>query len=78
LGAIGGTGFIPIVNAPEVAILGVGKTDIKPVYIGEQFVPRKVLPITLSYDHKVVNGVDGGLFATYLGTLLRDVRHLSL
>ena len=78
LGAIGGTGFIPIVNAPEVAILGVGKTDIKPVYIGGEFVPRKVLPITLSYDHKVVNGVDGGLFATYLGKLLSDVRHLAL
>ena len=78
LGAIGGTGFIPIVNAPEVAILGVGKTDIKPVYIGEEFVPRKVLPITLSYDHKAVNGVDGGLFATYLGKLLGDVRHLAL
>lgn len=78
LGAIGGTGFIPIVNAPEVAILGVGKTDIKPVYIGGEFVPRKVLPITLSYDHKAVNGVDGGLFATYLGKLLSDVRYLAL
>lgn len=78
LGAIGGTGFIPIVNAPEVAILGVGKTDIKPVYIGGEFVPRKKLPITLSYDHKAVNGVDGGLFATYLGKLLGDVRHLAL
>jgi pyruvate dehydrogenase E2 component (dihydrolipoyllysine-residue acetyltransferase) len=78
LGAIGGTGFIPIVNAPEVAILGVAKTDIKPVYIGGEFVPRKVLPITLSYDHKAVNGVDGGLFATYLGKLLSDVRHLAL
>ncbi len=78
LGAIGGTGFIPIVNAPEVAILGVAKTDIKPVYIGGEFVPRKVLPITLSYDHKAVNGVDGGLFATYLGKLLGDVRHLAL
>lgn len=78
LGAIGGTGFIPIVNAPEVAILGVGKTDIKPVYIGGEFVPRKILPITLSYDHKAVNGVDGGLFATYLGKLLGDVRHLAL
>ena len=78
LGAIGGTGFIPIVNAPEVAILGVGKTDIKPVYIGGEFVPRKVLPITLSYDHKAVNGVDGGLFATYLEKLLSDVRHLAL
>ena len=78
LGAIGGTGFIPIVNAPEVAILGVGKTDIKPVYIGGEFVPRKILPITLSYDHKAVNGVDGGLFATYLGKLLGNVRHLAL
>ncbi len=78
LGAIGGTGFIPIVNAPEVAILGVAKTDIKPVYISGEFVPRKVLPITLSYDHKAVNGVDGGLFATYLGKLLSDVRHLAL
>lgn len=78
LGAIGGTGFIPIVNAPEVAILGVAKTDIKPVYIDGGFVPRKVLPITLSYDHKAVNGVDGGLFATYLGKLLGDVRHLAL
>lgn len=78
LGAIGGTGFIPIVNAPEVAILGVAKTDIKPVYLGGEFVPRKVLPITLSYDHKAVNGVDGGLFATYLGKLLGDVRHLAL
>jgi len=78
LGAIGGTGFIPIVNAPEVAILGVAKTDIKPVYIDGEFVPRKVLPITLSYDHKAVNGVDGGLFATYLGILLGDVRHLAL
>lgn len=78
LGAIGGTGFIPIVNAPEVAILGVAKTDIKPVYIGGEFLPRKVLPITLSYDHKAVNGVDGGLFATYLGKLLGDVRHLAL
>lgn len=78
LGAIGGTGFIPIVNAPEVAILGVAKTDIKPVYIGGEFQPRKVLPITLSYDHKAVNGVDGGLFATYLGKLLGDVRHLAL
>ncbi len=78
LGAIGGTGFIPIVNAPEVAILGVAKTDIKPVYIDGEFIPRKVLPITLSYDHKAVNGVDGGLFATYLEKLLGDVRHLAL
>jgi len=78
LGAIGGTGFIPIVNAPEVAILGVGKTQIKPVYLDEEFVPRKMLPLTLSYDHRAVNGVDGGLFSSYLVSLLSDIRHLSL
>ena len=77
LGAIGGTGFIPIVNSPEVAILGVAKTDIKPVYIDGEFVPRKMLPLTLSYDHKAVNGVDGGLFATHLAKLLSDIRYLS-
>ncbi len=78
LGAIGGTGFIPIVNAPEVAILGVAKTEIKPVYVDKEFQPRKMLPLTLSYDHKAVNGVDGGLFATYLAELLADIRHLVL
>ncbi len=78
LGAIGGTGFIPIVNAPEVAIVGVGKTQIKPVFIDGQFVPRKMLPFTLSYDHKALNGVDGGLFSTYLAKLLSDIRHLAL
>ena len=78
LGAIGGTGFIPIVNAPEVAILGVAKTEIKPVYIDGEFKPRKMLPITLAYDHKAVNGVDGGLFATYLAKVLADIRHLVL
>lgn len=78
LGAIGGTGFIPIVNAPEVAILGVSKTTIKPVYIGGEFMPRKMLPITLSYDHKAVNGVDGGMFADYLVTVLGDIRRLIL
>lgn len=78
LGAIGGTGFIPIVNAPEVAILGVAKTQIKPQFIGGEFIPRKMLPITLSYDHKAVNGVDGGLFATTLERVLSDIRHLIL
>ena len=78
LGAIGGIGFIPIVNAPEVAILGVAKTEIKPVYVDNEFQPRKMLPLTLSYDHKAVNGVDGGLFATYLAGLLADIRHLVL
>ncbi len=78
LGAIGGTGFIPIINAPEVAILGVAKTDIKPVYIDGEFKPRKMLPLTLSYDHKAVNGVDGGMFADYLVKVLGDIRHLVL
>ena len=78
LGAIGGTGFIPIVNSPEVAILGVANTEIKPVYRDGEFVPRKMMPITLSYDHRAVNGVDGGLFATYLAKVLADIRHLVL
>ncbi|MDD9891316.1 MAG: dihydrolipoyllysine-residue acetyltransferase [Gammaproteobacteria bacterium] len=78
LGVIGGTGFIPIVNAPEVAILGVAKTAIKPVYIDGEFKPRKMLPLTLSYDHKAVNGVDGGLFSNYLVKILADIRHLVL
>ncbi len=78
LGAIGGTGFIPIINAPEVAILGVSKTQIKPVYRNGEFQPRKMLPITLCYDHKAVNGVDGGIFADYLVKLLGDIRRLAL
>jgi pyruvate dehydrogenase E2 component (dihydrolipoamide acetyltransferase) len=78
LGAIGGTGFIPIVNAPEVAILGVGKTTIKPVFVDGEFVPRKMLPFTLAYDHKAVNGVDGGMFASHLAKLLADIRYLSM
>ena len=78
LGALGGNGFIPIVNSPEVGILGVAKTEIKPVFIDGEFRPRSMLPFTLSYDHRAVNGVDGGLFATYLAKLLSDVRHLIL
>jgi len=78
LGALGGTGFIPIVNAPEVAILGVSKTQVKPVYMNGQLVPRQMLPITLSYDHRAVNGMDGGLFATYLAKVLGDIRLLLL
>ena len=78
LGALGGNGFIPIVNSPEVGILGVAKTEIKPVFIDGEFKPRSILPLTLSYDHRAVNGVDGGLFATYLAKLLSDVRHLIL
>ncbi len=78
LGAIGGTGFIPIVNSPEVAILGVAKTQMKPVYFKGEFHPRQILPLTLSYDHKVVNGVDGGSFVSYLVRLLTDVHHLLI
>lgn len=78
LGALGGTGFTPIVNAPEVAILGVSKTQVKPVYVDGQFEPRQMLPLALSYDHRAVNGLDGGLFATYLAKLLGDIRLLVL
>lgn len=78
LGAIGGTGFTPIVNAPEVAILGVSKTQIKPVYINNQFVPRQMLPFSLCYDHRAVNGVDAGNFATRLAEILSDIRLLMM
>jgi len=78
LGAIGGTGFTPIVNTPEVAILGVSRTSTKPVYVNGEFVPRQMLPLTLSYDHRAVNGVDGGMFATLLAQLLSDIRLLVL
>ncbi|MCY3564700.1 MAG: dihydrolipoyllysine-residue acetyltransferase [Gammaproteobacteria bacterium] len=78
LGAIGGTGFVPIVNAPEVAILGVARTAVKPVWRGGEFVPRTMLPLTLTYDHKAVNGVDGGRFAAHLAALLGDIRRLLL
>ena len=78
LGAIGGTGFTPIVNAPEVAILGVSRADIKPVWDGKAFVPRLMLPLCLSYDHRAINGSDAGRFLTYLGGLLTEVRRLLL
>jgi len=78
LGNIGGTGFTPIVNAPEVAILGVSKLAVKPVWDGEAFAPRKMLPLSLSYDHRAINGADAGKFFTELGELLADVRRLLL
>jgi pyruvate dehydrogenase E2 component (dihydrolipoamide acetyltransferase) len=78
LGNIGGTGFTPIVNAPEVAILGVSKLAVRPVWNGEDFEPRKLLPLTLSYDHRAVNGADGGRFMTQLCSLLADIRRLLL
>ena len=78
LGAIGGTGFVPIVNAPEVAILGVARAAVKPVWRDGEFVPRTMLPLTLTYDHQAVNGVDGGRFAAHLAALLGDIRRLLL
>lgn len=78
LGAIGGTGFTPIVNAPEVGILGVSRAEIRPQWDGKAFVPRMMLPLCLSYDHRAINGGDAGRFLTYLGSLLSDVRRLLL
>ncbi|MDT2019127.1 MAG: 2-oxo acid dehydrogenase subunit E2, partial [Planktomarina sp.] len=78
LGAIGGTGFTPIVNSPEVGILGVSKSQMKPVWNGSEFAPRLMLPLALSYDHRVINGGDAGRFMTYLVKLLSDIRHLAL
>jgi pyruvate dehydrogenase E2 component (dihydrolipoamide acetyltransferase) len=78
LGNIGGLGFTPIVNTPEVAILGVSKLTVKPVWNGTEFVPRKMLPLSLSYDHRAVNGADAGRFFTYLNELLADIRRLAL
>ena len=78
LGNIGGTGFTPIVNAPEVGILGVSRASIKPVWDGQAFAPRKLLPLALSYDHRVVNGGDGGRFFSQLVALLGDIRQLVM
>jgi pyruvate dehydrogenase E2 component (dihydrolipoamide acetyltransferase) len=78
LGGIGGLQFTPIVNAPEVAILGVSRAATKPVWDGTAFVPRLVLPFALSYDHRVIDGADGVRFTTLLGKLLGDVRRLLL
>ena len=78
LGRQGGTGFTPIVNAPEVAILGVGRLDTKPRWNGAAFEPRAMLPLSLSYDHRALNGVEGGNFTVALTRLLGDIRRLVL
>jgi len=78
LGGIGGTGFTPIVNAPEVAILGVVRARMTPVWYGSAFVPRLMLPVSLSYDHRVIDGALAARFARYLCHLLEDVRRLVL
>ncbi|WP_018142111.1 dihydrolipoyllysine-residue acetyltransferase [Thioalkalivibrio sp. ALJ7] len=78
LGGIGGTQFTPIVNAPEVAILGVSRSSMKPVWNGKDFEPRLILPLALSYDHRVIDGALGARFATTLSALLSDMRRMLL
>lgn len=78
LGGIGGTAFTPIVNLPEVAILGVSKASYKPVYEEGEFVPRLMLPLSLSYDHRVIDGADGARFIMYLSSMLADIRNLLI
>jgi pyruvate dehydrogenase E2 component (dihydrolipoamide acetyltransferase) len=78
LGAMGGNGFTPIVNTPEVGILGVSRAQMKPVWNGTEFKPRNMLPLSLSYDHRAVNGADAGRFFTFLVAAIADVRRLLL
>jgi pyruvate dehydrogenase E2 component (dihydrolipoamide acetyltransferase) len=78
LGGIGGTAFTPIINAPEVAILGVSKSETKPVWNGDKFKPRLVLPLSLSYDHRVIDGAAAARFTAYLAQLLGDLRRAML
>ncbi len=78
LGGIGGTSFTPIVNAPEVAILGVVRSAMKPVWDGSEFVPRLMLPLSLSYDHRVIDGAAAARFVKYLVTILEDMRRVLL
>ena len=78
LGGIGGKGFTPIVNTPEVAILGVSRLSKQPVWNGAEFEPRDMLPLSLSYDHRVINGSDAGRFFADLANYLAEVRRLLL
>jgi pyruvate dehydrogenase E2 component (dihydrolipoamide acetyltransferase) len=78
LGGIGGTNFTPIINAPELAILGVSRSVMKPVWDGKQFVPQLTLPLSLSYDHRVIDGASAARFNAYLGSLLADFRRIAL
>lgn len=78
LGGIGGTAFTPIVNAPEVAILGLSRSSIKPVYVGDQFLPKLMLPLSLSYDHRVIDGAEAARFTRYLCDCLSDIRKILL
>jgi len=78
LGGLGGTSFTPIINAPEVAILGVGKSRMRPVWNGREFAPRLLLPLSLSYDHRVIDGAQGARFISFLSAVLSDIRRLVL
>ena len=78
LGGIGGTAFTPIINAPEVAILGVSKSVMKPVWNGTDFAPRLMLPLSLSYDHRVIDGASAARFTAYLAQVLADMRRVVL
>jgi pyruvate dehydrogenase E2 component (dihydrolipoamide acetyltransferase) len=78
LGGIGGTSFTPIVNAPEVAILGIVRSEIKPKWNGETFLPRLMLPLCVSYDHRVIDGALAARFTRRLAVILEDVRQLVL
>ncbi|QIC15306.1 pyruvate dehydrogenase complex dihydrolipoyllysine-residue acetyltransferase [Providencia vermicola] len=78
LGGIGTTGFAPIVNAPEVAIMGLSRSSMKPVWNGSEFVPRLMLPMSLSFDHRVIDGADGARFITLVGQLMSDIRRLVM
>ena len=78
LGGIGGTAFTPIVNAPEVAILGVSKSSMKPIWNGKEFVPRLMLPLSLSYDHRVIDGAAGARFVSHIGILMADIHRLLM
>ncbi|MFT4464850.1 MAG: pyruvate dehydrogenase complex dihydrolipoyllysine-residue acetyltransferase [Sodalis sp. (in: enterobacteria)] len=78
LGGIGGTAFTPIVNAPEVAILGVSKSSMKPVWNGKEFAPRLMLPLSLSYEHRVIDGADGARFISFINNVMSDIRRLVM
>ncbi len=78
LGGIGGTAFTPIINAPEVAILGVSRSSLKPVWNGSEFEPRLMLPLSLSYDHRVIDGADAARFIVYLSSILSDMKKMLL
>ena len=78
LGGIGGTAFTPIVNAPQVAILGAARSRMMPLWDGEAFQPRLVLPLSVSYDHRVIDGAEAARFTVFIRELLEDIRRLAL